>query len=75
MITIEKLTDMLTEITNCSEEEVTPEAALKDDLGMDSLDAIALADMYERKLLHTGMKVILAAFGAGLSWNAVLLTI
>lgn len=37
--------------------------------------AIALADMYERKLLRTGMKVIMAAFGAGLSWNAMLLTI
>ncbi len=35
--------------------------------------AVALADAYECGKLRDGMKVVLASFGVGLSWNAVLL--
>ena len=37
--------------------------------------ALAMADMFEKGLLHSGMRVITAAFGAGLSWNAALMTL
>jgi 3-oxoacyl-[acyl-carrier-protein] synthase-3 len=37
--------------------------------------SIAMADMYEKGLLKSGMKIITVAFGAGLSWNAVLMTV
>ncbi len=37
--------------------------------------AIALADMYDKELIKPGMKIILAAFGAGLSWNGILMTV
>ena len=36
---------------------------------------IALADAYERNLLRDGMKIILASFGAGLSWNGILMSV
>ena len=36
---------------------------------------IALADAYERKLIRPGMKIILASFGAGLSWNGILMSV
>lgn len=37
--------------------------------------AIALADMEAQGLLKSGMRIIIAAFGAGLSWNGILMTI
>lgn len=37
--------------------------------------ALALSDMYEKRILKESMKIITVAFGAGLSWNAVLMTI
>lgn len=37
--------------------------------------AIAMADMYEKEILKPGMKIITAAFGAGLSWSGILMTI
>ncbi len=37
--------------------------------------AIALSDMYEKALIRPGMKLILASFGAGLSWNGILMTV
>ena len=37
--------------------------------------ALVLDDMYGKGLLKPGMRIIAAAFGAGLSWNAVLMTI
>lgn len=36
--------------------------------------AIALADAYERGLVLDDMKLILASFGAGLSWNGILMS-
>ena len=37
--------------------------------------AIALADMYEQDMVRPGMKIILASFGAGLSWNGILMSV
>ena len=36
---------------------------------------IALDEMYEKGLLHSGMQVILVGFGAGFTWSSALLTI
>ncbi len=37
--------------------------------------AIAIDDLYKRDILKKEMKIITAAFGAGLSWNGIILTI
>lgn len=41
-MTFEKVRDIIVETINCSEEIVTLEAKLKDDLDADSLDAVEL---------------------------------
>ena len=41
-MTFEKVRDIIVETINCSQEEVTLEAKLKDDLDADSLDAVEL---------------------------------
>ena len=39
-MTFENVKKVIVETVNCKEEEVTLEASLKDDLGLDSLDAV-----------------------------------
>ena len=39
----EKVRDIIVDTINCGEEEITETANLKDDLGMDSLDAMELS--------------------------------
>lgn len=39
----EKVKEIIVDTINCGEEEIRPEANLKDDLGMDSLDAMELS--------------------------------
>ncbi len=46
----EKIRDFIIEITSCEADEVTMEAALKEDLGMDSLDAMELVMMIRDEL-------------------------
>ncbi len=46
----EKVKDIIVEIISCSEDEVTMETSLKDDLGIDSLDAMEIAMSVEEKL-------------------------
>jgi acyl carrier protein len=46
----EKVKDIIVEIISCSEDEVTMETSLKDDLGIDSLDAMEIAMAVEEKL-------------------------
>lgn len=42
-MTFEKVRDIIVDTINCGEEEITETANLKDDLGMDSLDAMELS--------------------------------
>ncbi len=39
-MTFDKVKEVFVETINCNESEVTPEARLAEDLGMDSLDAV-----------------------------------
>ena len=41
-MSFEKVREVVVETINCSEDEVTMESSLVDDLGMDSLDAVEL---------------------------------
>lgn len=41
-MTFEKVREIIVETINCGEDEVVLEATLKDDLGIDSLDAVEL---------------------------------
>ena len=41
-MSFEKVREVVIETINCSEDEVTMESSLVDDLGMDSLDAVEL---------------------------------
>ncbi len=41
-MTLDKVRDIIVETINCSEEEVTLEASLSEDLDIDSLDAVEL---------------------------------
>lgn len=41
-MSFEKVKEVIIETINCAEEKVTLEASLKDDLGIDSLDAVEL---------------------------------
>lgn len=41
-MTFDKVKEIIVETINCSQEDVTPEANLKEDLEMDSLDAVEL---------------------------------
>ena len=36
---------------------------------------IALAEMFEKKLIKKGDKLILTGFGAGLTWGSMLITV
>ena len=38
----EKIKGMIVEILDCDEDQVTPEASFKDDLGLDSIDLVEL---------------------------------
>lgn len=46
----EKVRDIIVEIISCGEDEVTMETNLKEDLGIDSLDAMEIAMSVEEKL-------------------------
>ena len=54
MITTEEVRDMIIEIANCAEDEVNGGTNLKEDLGMDSLDAMELVMLIEEK---TGLSI------------------
>ena len=41
-MTLEKVTEIIMDTINCSEDKITLEANLKDDLGIDSLDSMEL---------------------------------
>lgn len=41
-MTFEKVKEIITDTINCSEDKITLEANLKDDLGIDSLDSMEL---------------------------------
>lgn len=41
-MTFEKVKEIIMDIINCSEDKITLEANLKDDLGIDSLDSMEL---------------------------------
>ena len=45
----EKVRDIIVDTINCGEEQITETAALKDDLGMDSLDAMELSMALEEE--------------------------
>ena len=42
-MTFEKVRDIIVDTINCGEEQMTETASLKEDLGMDSLDAMELS--------------------------------
>ncbi|MBQ3932428.1 MAG: acyl carrier protein [Lachnospiraceae bacterium] len=42
-MSFEKVKETIVEIINCDEEKITMDASLKDDLGIDSLDAMELS--------------------------------
>ena len=42
-MTFEKVRDIIVDTINCDEEQITETASLKEDLGMDSLDAMELS--------------------------------
>lgn len=42
-MSFEKVKEIIIETTNCDEDKITLEASLKDDLGIDSLDAMELS--------------------------------
>lgn len=42
-MSFEKVKEIIIETTNCDEDKITMEANLKDDLGIDSLDAMELS--------------------------------
>ena len=46
----EKVRDIIVDIISCEETEVTPETNLRQDLGIDSLDAMEIAMAVEEKL-------------------------
>ena len=46
----EKIKELIIEIINCGEDEITLDTDLKEDLGMDSLDAMELAMSIEENL-------------------------
>ncbi len=46
----EKIRELIIDIVSCNEDEVTPDTDLKEDLGMDSLDAMELAMSIEENL-------------------------
>ena len=48
-MSFEEVRDAIVEIVSCSEEEVTLTASLKEDLGMDSLDAMELVMLLEER--------------------------
>lgn len=45
----EKVRDIIVDTINCGEEQITENASLKDDLGMDSLDAMELSMALEEE--------------------------
>ena len=49
-MSFEKIKELIVEIISCSEDEVTMETNMKDDLGIDSLDAMELAMSVEENL-------------------------
>ncbi|MBR3276341.1 MAG: acyl carrier protein [Eubacterium sp.] len=53
-MTLDTIRQMIIEITNCSEDEVEGKTILKEDLGMDSLDAMELVMLIEEK---TGLSI------------------
>ncbi len=50
----EALRELIVNLISCSDEDVTETASLKDDLGMDSLDAMELVMLIEEK---TGISI------------------
>lgn len=46
----EKIREIIVDIISCAEEEVTPDTSLRQDLGIDSLDAMEIAMAVEEKL-------------------------
>lgn len=52
-MTFEQVKEVIVDTINCDEEKVTPEASLKDDLGIDSLDAMELSMVLEEKFSLT----------------------
>ena len=49
-MSFEKIKSFIVDILNCGEDEVTPDTDMKEDLGMDSLDAMELAMSIEENL-------------------------
>ena len=49
-MSFEKIKELIVEIISCSEDEVTMETNMKDNLGVDSLDAMELAMSVEENL-------------------------
>lgn len=61
-MTFENVKKVIVETVNCKEEEVTLEASLKDDLGLDSLDAVELNMALEEEFSITIDEEALAGF-------------
>lgn len=51
---LEKLKEILVDTLGCDEDAITPEAKLKEDLGIDSLDAVELVMAIEEEV---GVKI------------------
>ena len=58
----EKVKEIIVDTISCEEEEVTPEAAIKEDLGLDSLDAMELCMALEEAFSLSIEEEALAGF-------------
>ena len=61
-MSFEKVKEIIIETINCDEEKITFEASLKDDLGIDSLDAMELSMALEEAFSLTIAEEDLAGF-------------
>ncbi|MGN0317415.1 MAG: acyl carrier protein [Lachnospira sp.] len=61
-MSFEKVKEIIIETINCDEEKITLEASLKDDLGIDSLDAMELSMALEEAFSLTIAEEDLAGF-------------
>ena len=61
-MSFEKVKEIIVETVNCDEEKITLEANLKDDLGIDSLDAMELSMALEEAYSLTIDEEILKTF-------------
>ncbi len=61
-MSFEKVKEIIVETVNCDEEKITLEANLKDDLGIDSLDAMELSMALEEAYSLTIDEEVLKTF-------------